>query len=363
LACVLRILTMGDVEVHTAQAPFRANGRGFEAGSYVVPMNQPYASFAQTLLEVQEYPDLREYPGGPPKRPYDVTGHTLPLLMDVEAVSIEAGVDVALSDPIPIQDFHWELPSSLTGRGAPRIAAYKAPQESMIAGWTRWVFDQNGLQYDTIGNDRVQAGDLKDDFDVIVFQSQSTGSIMNGYGAAGGRGGTMPPEYRGGIGDIGAAALKEFVESGGRLVAIEEATDLAIDLFELPVSNAVRGLANTEFYIPGSILRLDVAGGDEGIAWYWNSSRAFDLNGAPGREYISSDQPGADLVVNASYGAGDPLLSGWVLGGDNIAGKAAIVSARVGEGDVVLFAFQPNYRSQTVATWPLLWDALSTGRR
>ncbi len=364
LAYVLRILTMGDVEVQRAEAPFTAGGRRFDSGSYVIRMNQPYASFAQTLLEVQEYPDLREYPGGPPKRPYDVTGHTLPLLMDVEAVSVEGGVSVALSDPIPIHGFHWELPESLSGPGAPRIAMYKSPQEPMIAGWTRWVFDQNGLAYDTIDSARIRAGDLADDYDVIVLQSQSTHSILSGFGDAGGfRGGAMPPEYRGGLGQPGSAAIREFVESGGRLVAIEEATELAIELFDLPVRNAVAGLSNEDFYIPGSILRLDIGTGDTGIAWYWSSSRAFELGAPAGRADLSSGPPAEGLVVNASYGLGDPLLSGWVLGGEHVAGKPALVSARVGEGDVVLFAFQPNYRSQTVATWPLLWDAISTGRR
>ena len=364
LAYVLRILTMGDVEVHRAEQAFTAAGRRFEAGAYVVPMNQPYASFAQTMLEVQEYPDMREYPGGPPKRPYDVTGHTLPLLMEVEAVSVEEGVEVDLSDPIPLQGFAFALPEALTGSRAPRVAMYKAPQEPMIAGWTRWVFDQHGLAYDSIDSARIQAGDLDDDYDVIVFQSQSTSSILNGYGSqASFRSGVMPPEYRGGIGDAGRAALQAFVESGGRLVAIEEATELAIDLFDLPITNAVRGLSNQEFYIPGSILRLDVGNSDENIAWYWNSSRAFDVGAPAERGDIAADPPSGDLVVNASYGSGDPLLSGWVLGGDHIAGKPAIVTAKVGNGDVVLFAFQPNYRSQTVATWPLLWDALSTGRR
>ena len=88
LDAVVRILTMGDVEVHRAQSAFEVGGRQFAAGSYVVPMTQPYASFAHTMLSHQEYPDLRLYPGGPPKPPYDVTAHTLPLFMNVAAVSV-----------------------------------------------------------------------------------------------------------------------------------------------------------------------------------------------------------------------------------------------------------------------------------
>ncbi|GIS80131.1 MAG: hypothetical protein CM1200mP14_16970 [Gammaproteobacteria bacterium] len=59
-----------------------------------------------------------------------------------------------------------------------------------------------------------------------------------------------------------------------------------------------------------------------------------------------------------AMGKGDPLLSGWVLGGEHIAGEAAILEADIGEGSLVLFGFQPNYRAQTVATWPLLFNAM-----
>ena len=352
LAYVLRILTMADVEVHRATQAFSAGGRRFAAGTYVVTMQQPYASFAQTMLEVQTYPDLREYPGGPPKRPYDVTAHTLPLLMNVEAIPIrewENRRPPALSERIPVQPFRFSLPETLQGRRAPRIALYKSWQEPMESGWTRWVFDQHGLRYDTLKDARVRAGNLNRDYDVILLQSQRANSIRYGYAP-----GTMPPEYTGGIGDAGAEALRRFVEEGGRIVAIEEATDFVIDLFGLKVSNAVAGLSSQEFYIPGSILRAELDAnhpiarsvGPRTHVWYWGSSRAFDV-------------ADPEIRVIARYGTGNPVASGWILGPEAIAGKPALLEARVGRGSVVLFGFQPNYRGQSVATWPLLFNALA----
>jgi hypothetical protein len=353
LTFVLRILTMADVEVHRATAPFRAGGRHFPEGSYVIPMRQPYASFAQTMLEVQVYPDRFEYPGGPPQRPYDVTAHTLPLLMDVEAVAVDEPVGVALSEPIDIPEIVFELPDAFRGEDTPRVAMYKSWREPMPEGWTRWMFDQHGLRYDTIHDARIRAGDLEDDYDVILLQTQESESILRGFAE-----GEVPPEYVGGVGDEGARALRDFVRNGGRLVAIETATDFVIDLFDLPVSNSVERLPAEDFYIPGSILALEVEPGHDltrgvqgpTIAWYWRTSRAFEV-------------ANRSLEIVARYGQGDPLLSGWVLGPEHVAGQPAIVQGSVGQGTIVLFGFQPNYRGQTVATWPLLFNALSVERR
>jgi hypothetical protein len=356
LQYLLRVLTMGSVEVHRATAPFSAAGRSYPAGTYVVPMNQPYASFAQTMLEVQQYPDLREYPGGPPQRPYDVTAHTLPLLLDVEAAAVPqwTGAAPALSQPIAvIRDFAFELPAVLQGRRAPRVAIYKGWTETMPAGWTRWVFDQHGLAYDTLKDDRVRRGNLGRDYDVILFQAQAPNAIVRGNLP-----GSLPPEYTGGIGDEGTAALRQFVEGGGRIVAIEQATELLIDVFGLGVRNAVSGLRPQDFYVPGSILRTELTAGHpltRGLGasanvWYWSSSRAFAVD------------DGAATVV-ARYAGPDPAVSGWILGPQHLAGQPALVEARVGRGSVVLFGFQPNYRAQTVATWPLLFNALSVPRR
>ncbi|HET7696139.1 MAG TPA: M14 metallopeptidase family protein [Vicinamibacterales bacterium] len=93
---LLDILRIAEVEIHQAQAPFKAGGKDYGAGSWVIRTAQPYGAFAKTMLERQKYPDLRLYPGGPPKPPYDVTGHTLGMLMGVDVDQIDQPFDAAL---------------------------------------------------------------------------------------------------------------------------------------------------------------------------------------------------------------------------------------------------------------------------
>ncbi len=93
---MLDILRTAEVEIHRATAPFKAGGTDYLAGSWVIKTAQPYGAFAKTMLERQKYPDLRLYPGGPPKAPYDVTGQTLWMLMGVHVDQIEKPFDAAL---------------------------------------------------------------------------------------------------------------------------------------------------------------------------------------------------------------------------------------------------------------------------
>ncbi|MEU5379449.1 MULTISPECIES: M14 family zinc carboxypeptidase [unclassified Streptomyces] len=81
----LEIFHRGAVEIRQARDAFTADGKQYPAGSYIIHLQQPYAAFAKTLLEVQSYPQLLQYPGGPPQRPYDTTAQTLPMLLGFEA--------------------------------------------------------------------------------------------------------------------------------------------------------------------------------------------------------------------------------------------------------------------------------------
>jgi hypothetical protein len=94
-ARLITTLRIGGVEVEKATADFDADGKHYASGSYIVQLAQPYGGFAKTVLEIQDYPNIPEYPGGPLQRPYDVTAQTLPLLFGVTAVPVNGKISVA----------------------------------------------------------------------------------------------------------------------------------------------------------------------------------------------------------------------------------------------------------------------------
>jgi zinc carboxypeptidase len=421
-AALLTALRTGAVELHRARAGFSAGGHAFDAGAHVVLLRQPYGAFAKQLLERQRYPDVRPFAGAPPQRPYDVTAHTLPLLMGVEAIEIAApfAADLERVDAVtpmggrvergrgpylalghatgdlvalgrllragvavrwataPFTDRRRtfprgtllapaaararlaalapelglvvrpvsRLPPSLALR-APRVGVYQSWLAPMDEGWTRYVLDrQVPVEYRTLHDADIRAGKLREGLDAIVLPDQSAAQIVAGHAA-----GTMPPEYVGGIGREGVAALRAFVEEGGTLVALDSATELPISEFALPVSDALAPAdAGGAFYIPGSILGVEVDaepplahGLDATAAVWFENSPAFDVR--------------AGRIV-ARYPAADPLLSGWALGAERLHGRAALVEAPLGRGRVVLFGFRPQYRAQSWSMYVPLLNAL-----
>src|SRR5262249_7618401 len=196
--------------------------------------------------------------------------------------------------------------------------------------------------------------DLRAKFDTIIIPDQGRAAILNGH-----RKGAMPDEYTGGLGEEGVKALREFVEAGGTLVCLNRPADFSIEQFKLAGPDAVDGVPRTDFYVPGSILRIELDTNDpiakgmpkESIAWAENS---------PVFEIQSDPLALARVKIIASYSKDkDPLLSGWLLGGDRIKGKAALVEVGLGKGRIILFGFRPQYRGQSLATYPLFFNAIS----
>jgi len=383
---LIETLRFGQVEVQ--QGP---------NGNAVVSMHQPYSGWAKTLLEVQHYPEDRLYPGGPPKRPYDVTANTLPMLMGVDVETVKTAVPASGDYKVPAVASGSILKASDTDAWAtvnrawasgksvwrdrstgdfsltaqagwrelkrPRIGLYQPyTGNNMDEGWTRWLLEQIGFAYTSVHNQDMQAGNLHAKFDVVIFADQPAGSIENGQPR-------MPPEYTGGIGAKGIDALKEFANGGGTVIFLNGASQFAITRLgiqaKLVTPTAGRGggrggdteptaaefnrvSGSSEFYSPGSLLnaRIDT-----------KSPLAY---GVPANIAIWSEQSPAwdtQLPVVARYPDSGVLASGWLVGEKVIAGKAALIDAPMGSGHIILFGMRPQYRAQSYLTFKLLFNA------
>jgi len=384
---MLELLDFGMVEIGRATSGFEAGGKHYAAGSYVIRMQQPYSSYAKTLLERQHYPDLRLYPGGPPKRPYDVTAQTLPLLMGVDVDTIEKPVTAMteragpfdfdaprpLSNGLLASDIEsWRVVNRIWKTGAivwrdtatgdfyparhdnarelkkPRIGLYKSYMPIMDEGWTRWLFENFGFEYTNILNPDVDAGGLRRRFDVIVFPDQPLASITGGY-----RPGTMPEQYVGGLGDKAAQNLKDFVNEGGTLVFLNHSTAYALSHLGVNAKDVVEGVPNRDFYSPGSILNATLDTHDP-LAYGLPADITIWGEGSPAWEL----PPGSNYRVVARYPNAHVLASGWLLGEKVLTGRANLLDAPMGSGHIILFGMRPQYRAQSYQDFKLFFNSL-----
>jgi hypothetical protein len=228
---------------------------------------------------------------------------------------------------------------------------------NMDEGWTRFTLEMFEFPYKTLMDEEIKKGGLRANYDVIIMPHDDTGTIMGTPETRPGRPAPhYPPEYRSGIGEDGLEALKKFVNEGGTLVAFGDATEFAIEKFELSVRNVVDGVSTKEFFCPGSTLKakfdntnpLAYGMPSEGLVLFW-SSPTFTIIPSHNNDWY-------ETIVR--YADRDLLQSGWLIGEEHIAKKAGMVAAKHGEGRVILIGFRTQNRTQTHGTFKLLFNAL-----
>jgi hypothetical protein len=264
-------------------------------------------------------------------------------------VAKQTGVDFAASPAA--------APASAYAVRKPRVAMYQRyGGGNMDEGWTRLMFEQFNVPFKTLMDAEIRKGDLHANHDVIVLPADSVNAML-GERPANAPPDITPPEYRSGFGADGVKALQAFVQQGGTLVTFAQAGDLPIQRFNLPLRNVVAGVAAKDFWSPGSTLRVrfDTA---NPIA-FGMPAEGLALFMMPGQVYeITTTDNSQDIDVIATYVERDILQSGWLLGEQVIAKKAAAVTVKHGAGRVVLFGFRPQHRDQTHGTFKLVFNAL-----
>jgi len=245
-----------------------------------------------------------------------------------------------------------------------RIGLYKSWVANMDEGWTRWLLKSYEFEVDTLHDEDIRTADLSV-YHAIILPHQRASSILHGHAPN-----TMPEPYTGGMGLEGALALKDYVETGGTLLALDAASDFAIEQFGLPLRDVTAGVSPNSFFIPGSLVRITLNqahplayGMPQETAASFVRSRAFQplrlsRKGEGGWADIP-EAPRADVEIVARYATDDLLMSGWAMGEKRyLANKAAVVRVPFGKGDVILFGFRTQFRGQSRATYKLLFNAL-----
>jgi zinc carboxypeptidase len=428
----LQSLSFAGIEINRASAPFSIAGKSYPAGSFVVKADQAFRPHVLDMFEPQWHPMDLQYPGGPPKRPYDNAGYTLAFQMGVKFDRILEALPANLPlteikaekiTPLPVaadtrakafvlsaasndaflavnrllkQNQHVErlangnfvvtatpvssrilgelnrdrglvTPAAAAGeKGTPikalRIGLWDQYGGSMPAGWARWILEHYEAPFERVFAPRLNAGDLRKDFDVLVFVGgiPGTGRGGRGGGFGGGRGAApaIPEEYRAQVGtmtvDTTMPQIKTFLNEGGRVVAIgSSATNLAQGL-GLPIENQVAGISNDKYYIPGSVLEVAVdttqpaAAGAQAVQdVFFDNSPVF---------HLGADAAARGVTKIAWFATPEPLRSGWAIGQDYLKDGVEMASAKVGEGTAYFYAPEMMFRAQPEGTFKYIFN-------
>lgn len=242
-----------------------------------------------------------------------------------------------------------------------RVALWDTYGGSMPSGWTRWILEQHAIPHRLIFAPEIDSGTLSN-FDVLVLVDGATLSDRDRVQSDLANDPTIPQEWRDRMGGLTISKslpqIRTFVENGGTVITIGSANSLAEHL-GLPVRDALirdvdgrkQRLPRTEFFIPGSVVRLSLtqhpltAGMPEEVDTMFDGSTAF---------HVAADAP---VRILARYAA-KPLRSGWAVGENLIAGQVAAFEARLGKGRVVGFGPEILFRAQTHATFKLFFNCL-----
>ncbi|MGH7653157.1 MAG: peptidase, partial [Gemmatimonadaceae bacterium] len=263
-----------------------------------------------------------------------------------------------------------------------RIGLWDRFGGSMPSGQMRWLMEQYQLPFRVVYPKELDEGNLRSKFDVLIFPENSipgVGPARGGRGGGGGRGGqdtaSLAPEYRAMLGNVSAdrtlPKLKEFLNQGGRIIAIGPSSLNIAEQLGLPVSNhlvertptgtAGAPLPTEKYYVPGSLLEvtydttLDATRGEDahGVVFFDNSPVMR----------LDPDAEMKGVKPIAWFENATPLRSGWAWGQNYLEGGVAMAEAKYGQGTVYLYGPEITFRAQPAATFKLLFNAIVGGSK
>ncbi|MEJ2203996.1 MAG: M14 family metallopeptidase [Gemmatimonadota bacterium] len=273
----------------------------------------------------------------------------------------ELGIDVQGTD---------RPPGEVLALGPARVGLWDQYGGSIPSGWTRWIFETFEFPYELVYPSRLNEGDLRKQYDVLVFVTDAIparDSDGGGGFAIFGEGPdeeAIPPEFRAWLGEVTVAEtvphLLRFMEEGGTVIAIGTSTALAghagLPLADHLVDGEGQPVSEADYYVPGSVLRVRVDntrplafGVPDEVDVFFNNSPVLRLQ---------PEAPRAGVTPVAWFDDSEPLRSGWAWGQHRLRDGIAIAEARVGRGHLFLFGPEITMRGQPHGTFKFLFNGI-----
>jgi hypothetical protein len=264
-------------------------------------------------------------------------------------------------------------PTNMNDKVMPqRIALWDRYGGSMSSGWVRWIFEKYNFPFQLIYAKEIDASNLKDKYDVIVFVEGAIPSLKpeasNGYEEREPKTEDIPEMYQASLGKITAAksipALNTFLQNGGTIVTIGSSANLAYHL-NLPVRNALvemvsgkeKSLPGEKYYIPGSVMQITL---DNEYKANWGMHKNADVyfNASPVFNLLPDAIARKEIVPLAWYASDKTLRSGWAFGQSYLQDGIAAFEAKVGSGKLFVYGPEITFRGQTHSTYKMLFNQL-----
>ena len=235
---------------------------------------------------------------------------------------------------------------------------------SMASGWTRFMLEQFEYPFEVVYPQRLDAGDLAKDFDVLVFASDMIPTNLSAQDVDDRQPQpeAIPAEYRSWLGNISTdktvPQIDAFVRGGGSVVTIGSAHRLAAAM-GAQVEDVLRTddgkpLASTDFFIPGAILKTEVDN-RQPLAFGAPAQMDVFFNRNAGFRHAGEGAP------IARYPEQVAVSSGWAIGSQKLSGADAVLDLPHGDGRLIVLGPDVVNRAQARSSVRLLFNALFYG--
>jgi hypothetical protein len=252
----------------------------------------------------------------------------------------------------------------------PRIAMLSSWNGTQEIGWVRYTFDTFAIPYDLIFKERLKQGNLRNQYDVIVMPTQQATrqavfaapaarpvpyvksekyKFLGMYGES--------PDITGGMGGEGVDAIAKFLDAGGTLITMGEASRFPA---EFGLARTVDASSTSgSFYAPRPIVNAEIVKRDHPVFYgYSESTIPIKYLGGPLLTVQGGDQA---FVLGRYIGGEAAVLTGLMRGADEIRGKAFAIDVPggfAGKGRIIMFSNNPIYRWQNHGEFNLVFNAL-----